>query len=70
MKYANCYDRYKDLTPQIVEEMREWCLDCVSGLAPYDEEADIRAASDDAIVAWVARQYDGGVRGFCADGNY
>lgn len=63
----NCYQRYVDLTPEIVAEMREWCLDCVSGMAPYDEEEEIREASDDSIVRWVAKNYDGGVRGFCVD---
>lgn len=66
----NCYERYQALTPEIVADMREWCLECVSDLAPYDEEEEILTASDNAIVAWVAKQYHGGVRGYCQDAGH
>lgn len=66
----SCYERYVDLTPEIVADMRDWCRECVSGMAEYDEDAEIDEASDNAIVRWVAKQYDGGVRQFCLDGNY
>ncbi len=68
MKYANCYERYADLTPEHVAAMREWCLDCMSGNYDFEED-EINEASDNEIVMWVARQYDGGVRGFITDGR-
>lgn len=66
----NCYERYVDLTPEMVADMRGWCHECVSGLAPYDEDEEIEQATDDEIVAWVRKNYDGGVRGFCQDAGY
>lgn len=66
-KYQSCYDRYVDLTPEHVAAMRDWCHECVSGMAPYDEDEEIDNATDNEIVRWVAKRYDGGVRGFCLD---
>ncbi|MBX9937639.1 MAG: hypothetical protein K2Y32_00215 [Candidatus Obscuribacterales bacterium] len=37
----NCYDRYKDLTPAIVQDMREWILECVTGDLALDEETEV-----------------------------
>lgn len=53
-----CYDRYVDLTPEIVADMR----------ATLDTE--LAGASDDEVVACIAKNYTGGVRGYCLDGKY
>lgn len=55
--------------PAILAEMRAWIADCVSGLALYDEGAEIADASPAAIVRWVERRYCGGVTQFIRDGE-
>jgi hypothetical protein len=54
-------DRYH-LTPQDVADARAWCADVVADSDTVDE------ATDDEVLTYVARRYEGGIAAFIADG--
>lgn len=64
-----CYDRYVDLTPEIVADMRA-TLDIHFGCWNTGAQVELAGASDDEVVAYIAKNYTGGVRGYCLDGKY
>lgn len=52
------------ITPEDVEAMREWALDC--GWLDYDE---IPYMTPDQIMLGIQRNYDGGLAQFMLDGE-
>lgn len=65
----NCYTRYVDLTPAIVAEMRS-TLDIHFGCWNEAAQAELHSATDDDVVEYISKNYDGGVRGFCQDAGF
>ena len=54
-------DRYR-LTADDVAEARAWCEDVVA------DPDEVDTATDDEVLTYVARRYEGGLAGFLADG--
>jgi hypothetical protein len=48
--------------PDVIAEARSWCEDVVADPDTVDE------ATDDDVLGFVARHYEGGVAAFLADG--
>lgn len=65
----NCYERYQALTPAIVADMRS-ILDIHFGLWNEGAQNELRTATDDEIVEYIAKNYTGGVRGYCQDAGH
>jgi len=48
-------------TAETIQEMRNWAYDCA---IDREDLLNMRRASDESIIRWVSKNYDGGIDAF------